>query len=1458
MRSYINSSLRVSAALGLCWAVMLMAPVLARPNIPLPGFILEPNTKVTWETDLDQAVGLSRISLKPIIVFFTLPNSPDCLRLKQFTLENSLLQTPLRKFERVETDLAQRPELAMVFHISQVPTLVIVESDGRIRDSMEGYRTAKEVNAFLTRFIDRYLQSEDLLPVIDELKTGHASGEQWRKALLAMGEPNARRTLQLLAGSLSEKDRSHLAACLGDERLSVRLGALDLLEELNSSPPAFDPWADLNLPEQKSALAAWDLWARSGGAGGTPPTGMTRQDVDRHIRDVIGDDQERARVAMHALYNGGKPVAGWLVDYVKTTPELNENALRRIKEVQYALVIPPSAGIEPLSLAHRILWGNQDVRIRSIRQLADCGFGPSAILVDLLKHPDTLIRETAVDVLFQTAGDRAVPHIKDFLATEKDPDIIFAVLRHLADTKSFDSQTILESYFNHENEDLVIAAIEGVVEISVRSLGSKMVPLLKDKRWRVRVAALDAICKKGGPDSDLVDNFRGKKITVSRQVSDPVVACLDDPDEFVRHTAAATLGELKADHAVGDLKKAYNTYPEMHGIVLNTLIELNADIPDSFVDDLFGPEPDELLSVLSRVDSLDGSGRKLAHRAVDSDNPDVSCSALRIIAKSETRNSSDNAILVKALQSGSNEKRLTVIQEFDMDTDHRDKIQQAINQTEPATKTGNLFSGTSDTDVLVAMAGLLDLPGVSGPVRNDAMITLCGYGHRKAFDNAVAGWNELTSSMKTKVVRSLSYFGAEGIPLFELALNDGNQDIWEAAVNKLSRGEKSLFAPSFCAFLSRPDCRLSPSVMWPEGIQSICRENPADLMPFARNVLADPSAYAKDKVILALTVLTFAKEQINEQGLLPELCKSPDPFIRRSAWIARIALLDTQWTAHVDTLVSDSSHYVRELAPSLLQNARYMGHDLDLYFSDEEWFTGYQGLHIEFGRNDVNSYEDFIKKPSLSEAHINLIKTLSQTDPDPMVRFKSSLCLLTYQIPCNLTDMVSDAGQCPHPKVIAELLARFFSSQEDNLGDSFKVLIPLMTTPDGQDYGSYVVERYLKIWGVTPSEGKASVISFEALPENKSETGVMATFIRRNPRDYMFLDEFPETEIHFFSSPDCLSCGFIEFWMKKSRGSSGESLMIRHNILTREDFILNEVLSQSFRLDEQDHAVAPSVFTSSGYLVGNEITWSAFSDLQSMAGDNLGAGHLFDVTPEKREAALVSATERANRISWTDLIKDGVAKGSHIVVIVMLMLVLNHLTRSGLGGKTLVSGGGFFFAGIAVTVVAIWIFPEQASALESGTVKVRNYLIFIIIAFIFLSIIRHFFKSFPRIRKKKTTPEKIKPPYKPGLKRVMAASAIWGILATLFSFMSVGNEKTATLIFMIKDHIMTVKPVVMIICYGLSFFVTPAAILCAFGLITANSEMKSFFERQKMVTNIILCLIWSYVFFRLVRSHLPF
>lgn len=1439
-------------AIGFRAGLLLLCLVCAGPSsalasIPSPGGMQPLGIPAAWQTDLDETIGHARISLRPILVFFTGPNCLECAQIKRFSLGHQALQPLIREFERVEIDLAKRPELARVFQIAKIPALYVIAPEGRIKGHQAGYATAKALEAFLRQMLAGELSQKEIDRLRTALATGQGSAEQWRKALAAMEDDAVRDRLHALADGLSPADLKILTACLTDPLLAVRLGALDLLESANDTIVGFDPWIDPVSPGQQELLARWRAWASSDARPLDQAAALTQEKFDRSLQDLIGDDPQRSRRAMQVLARGGQRAALLIADYLKTDPKLDANALRRIKEVQYTLCIPSANGLDPQATAHGIVWGNQDVQLRAVRQLADCGTGPAAILVDLLAHEDPLVRETAVEVLFKATGALAVAPVKALLERENDPDISFTALKHLGDINTTDSRKILESYFAHANEDLVIAAIQGAVQSSVGALGDKLLPLLEDPRWRVRVAAIEGIKEKGGNESGLYDRIQGKEQVIPERISRALLKCLDDPDEFVRHTAAVTLGELKVDGAQTPLRAAYAKHPQMHGVIVSVLLALDASLPSAYIEELFGPDPDDLLFVLDRMEAVSGAARELIHRAGQSENPDIACSALRIVAKSEQRNAADNALLLAAIRSGVTEKQLTVIQEFDVDSEVVNSVRETMKKNIPPDKALPFLSGSTTTDVLFAVADLMKDPSASDLVRGDAMVLLCRYGHREAFEKATAAWPDLTSSMRRDVARSLPYYGQDAIALFNLALEDDSTDVWQAALDHLSDNDgRTWFAEPVRHYLSNPASRLTPAMIWPAGLNALCAHNPEALVPFTKTVLAEAHTFQPDRVILALTILAHAQIKEADKGPVLDLTKDPNPLIRRAAWIALASRGEEALTANLDAILADPSKYVREIIPSLLYNNMYDKTELVLYFSDETYFTGYEGLRIDRRPNDDE--HAYGQQKTLRPETIDQINAMIKDDPSPLVRFRCMLCLLSYQIPLDLNAVYETGKLSGEPRIVADLVADFFSTHSHRLGENFSILIPLVQTPDGKSRRAYAVESFLQRRGGKVPPANEAQLALTALADQATPTPAMATFTNAEQPNWQ--DNSPK-ELVLFTTAVCRECFAAEKIIQVFQQLYSGLRVTRHDLLTREGLAHNEVLSRRFGIDEAYQATAPTLFMASGSLAGPEISFFSFEELVRRSDE--GSIPL-SVSTEELKAAEGFIEARRKAYAWHTIAKSGFIQGLSPCLLAALLLLLRYLSRAGQTGPAILRHGARYLAVVAAATFCLWLIPQMEITKGTHLHDVSGALLWLILFCMVVIALRLFLGSLWRLRKKAKEKQKTAKVRKmPGRRYILGVVLLWAAAVSTLDITGMGNAHTITLAYSIKNHIMPIASGLILITFCVACMLPSAGILWFFSRFAEHPKVASFIAGHRLMLNMALSAIWFWLAFKHIQ-----
>ncbi len=1450
--------------IGLLLTVTAIAyPASARGSssayMPVSGY----RTLAVWETDLEVAVGRSQVSMKPILLFFTGPNCPVCDHVKRFSLNGDALQPLLRRFECVEINIGKQPEMVMLARVRSIPSFLVVEPRGRIKGQFDGDITAKELGRALILILTGDATVNDTALLIEQLKTGGASSSDWRKALISMQDGDARKAILSIAEKLSPSDRKALVSCLADDQLAVRLGALELLEELNNTITGLDPWTDPQADDQQAALKQWQDWNAFGAAATSPATTLSRETFERYMQDLIGDAKDgdtsdgdalkRSRYALRILANGGESAASWIVDYMEAHPRLDENALRRVKEVQYALVIPTTAGRDPLTVAHRLIWGSQDVQIRTIRQLTDSGMAVAPVMVDLLAYPEPVVREAAVETLFATAGSYAVEPVREHLLHESDPDIIFTILRHLGDTETQQSQEILESFFSHENEDLAIVAIEGAVKLSIRSLAEKLIPLLEDPRWRVKVAVLQALKKKGGREADIINRLRGKEISVASNVPDAIFKCLDDSDAFVRHTAAVVLGEMKISNAGAPLKKAYRNHDDMHGVIVSVLFELGLSVPGSYIDDLFGPDPNDLLFVLDSLENIDSSSRSLIRRAAKSENPDIACTALRIVARAEGRNAMDNALLANALHSGSTEKQLTVIQDFDVSSNAKKSLREEMKKSLLPVSEKALVSKATNDDILYVVAALMTDATVPDLVRNEAMVLLCDYGYPTAFKRAEEQWSALTPSKRTQVADTFWSFGKAAIPLFVKALADTNAKVWQKTVAQLGKREGVVFADPLSKYLLNPASRLRPAMIWPFGLVALCSENPKKLLPFAKQVLTASPTHSSDLAILALSVYTNAGTPEKDKGKLLELTKNEDPFVRRAAWIALTGHAENELLANVEPIKADVSKYVREIIPTLLKNTAYEK-ALDLYFSEDECFSGYESLKIRV--SDSDSYKS---RKKLNDDAVQLLEGMIKDDRDPMIRFRCMLTLLSHHIPLDLNTVAAAGRANANHHSAARLTADLFSQQSMYFGKIFSILLPLLETPDGQKYGEYESKKFRARWGLMtqqPEHVMMKGVTFKSVAKYAPvQQKAMAVFVEPFGYDMDIGEMSGPAELVFFTTSGCRYCSDVERFIKYLQYKYTGLHVTRIDIHTSYGMRQNEVLSRKFNVDPVQRAAAPSIFMSNGYLIDKEITYGPLDTLIKRSVSGIDGVDVLSASEDELKAASASIHEYGRSYAWYSVAGAGYADGKNYCLLVTLFLLLLHLFSSQQKGWAVARFGAIYLAALTGTTLLLWLGLRGMISKIDHLDQIGGLLNWLMVVSMLFLTLRYFFGTFGSLRKKKKKKalKRGKKIRMPRYQRILVVCVLWGVVVAILNLASIGNPYTQTIMYMIKSQALQIQPFAMLIVYSIVLMLPSAVILLTCSAATGNEQFQSFATRHPALIKFLLSILWFALFAKFVQ-----
>jgi HEAT repeat protein/cytochrome c biogenesis protein CcdA/thiol-disulfide isomerase/thioredoxin len=617
---------------------------------PRAGGAADALPAVTWTENLNGALTRAQNELKPVLVVFASPSCPWCSRFKAETLADQKVLAALAGFVCVGIDTLRDNETAQSFQVRGVPAVMILSGDGRPQWGTEGFM---DPTAFLA-FLDVYRQGgggRETMPLaldgwLKALQGKSVLAGQWPEMMSGLGIKACRTPLHQALLAYVPCPRSAWVELLAHPQLAVRLGAFELLEELAGSGHGYDPWFEAEA--NREALANWRKWAEAG----TNETeqvyaSLTEEQINGYIRDLASRDRERCARAVRMLERAGESVIPALESWAVADPASGGEALRQVKEIRYFLMLPESLGTERARLAHRLVFGNQDERLRSLAAASAAGERSLPVLADFLADTDPFIREAAVDGLISAGRNLACPYLSELLKHEKDEDVIHAVVRGAGRLKGPKAVELAGPFLSHANEDLVVAALASLSQTKSKTAAKAVAACLQNRQWRVRAAALEALGKLGAKSAD-----------------EAIIVCLDDPDAFVRRTAVLTLAGLSEKKAVKRLSEIFLKDDPLKGPIVAALRTMDVPIPATFGPALEGKDPDVLLPVLDGLGNGGDESWRLALPFVGNANGDVACAAIRIVARGGGRVGEARAALAKVLREGVKERVLAVFESY--------------------------------------------------------------------------------------------------------------------------------------------------------------------------------------------------------------------------------------------------------------------------------------------------------------------------------------------------------------------------------------------------------------------------------------------------------------------------------------------------------------------------------------------------------------------------------------------------------------------------------------------------------------------------------------------------------------------------------------------------------------------------------------------------------------------------
>jgi HEAT repeat protein/cytochrome c biogenesis protein CcdA len=1115
---------------------------------------------------------------------------------------------------------------------------------------------------------------------------------------------------------------AELVGLLKHNSLAVRLGALELLEEQAGGDFAFNPWNAPEMAENSGPLARWAEWATkdSGKKNASTNTSLLGDDQRRgYLRDLLGQDDDKASRARYMLEADGLRSVTFLEDFLTATPALPAGGRARVRQAQYQIVLAPRLGPGASETARNLAFGSRDQLLAALAAAKAASPMCLPILRDFINHADPLVRETAIDSILTTGGIDALPLVAPVLEKEPDVNVIHGALRRLKDVPGEASAKLAASFLTHTDEDLLVSAIQTCLKLAGGAEGSRgskttgvgknvepaIIAALSDPRWRVRVAALEFVA--------------GRKVS---KASDTVLKLLDDPDEFVRFASIKTAAALGLKSALPKLKAVFMANEAMAGPVLEGYAALDSKPDAEMLDKLVKASPEARIAAVRTAESNKDMTELVIRFASDPDS-DVACSALRFLSADADR-VQDNIIaslLVQALRSNLPEKRAAVldrialpasktmiptVMEFLGNSLERpekttldplyDGFLKPLETSAPNNSAAPVVRIPAAQAALVAELVKIAGDGSAPDLQFSAALALARVGQADGLKTLVRLLPTLSTARKAAIAEDLGEPSSrEALPLLKALLSEPIDEIRTAAANcALSNDKAPAFTQLVLDELSRPDTLLKPYEVYNYSFESISRSQtcgPA-LRSWAVKTLQDSKSAPSPKILACIAL--GGQTPATAVPLLVDLVKaSPNAWVRRAAARTLGCARPAEWKALVEAVSQDPSPFVRETVPSIA-NRKY-----------KSWTHYFDDAHSE--RDNYYYYESSSRPTAKSDPVIlaALERLAAPSEISPIVRFGALFALMAQSKPVDVNAMVQLLGQQPEVERAPYQIAEWFENSANQAGPGLR---PLFSAIDTSKISADKLPLLVKRMNPEGTGAKAPV-SFAALGSQAAD--VTATQqVAAAPEAPVKINR-KSLPVIFFFKPGCRECAHTREMLATLKKDHPTLVVEEHNILEADAVVLNQALCGRFQVPSLKHNIAPSLFTQSGYLVRDDILPPALAALLGKTADTDQDDAWKAVEQPQIEAAKEQVTQRYQALTLPVVIGAGLLDGVNPCAFATIIFFLSYLQIARRSKQEMLLTGAAFILGVFLAYLSAGLLLYQVlAALHQRFAGIQSWL----------------------------------------------------------------------------------------------------------------------------------------------------
>ncbi|OGV57478.1 MAG: hypothetical protein A2X45_18125 [Lentisphaerae bacterium GWF2_50_93] len=1490
----------------LCPAVSFVSMAVPRPAADpvagkLPGAVpdMAPEEKIFWHEDMDTAFALAIAEHKPVLVLFSSPDCSWCTKLKSEVLADKEVRTFLQHYRLVDIDILKNEEKAEKYMVRGVPTLLVFSSDGQIIEGVSGYINAGTLAEMLKKSLNpEFLKKIDAsyIDILDKLAANRLPPELWPDVMISLGSRDKRKELHDRIMLLSPFPKKEIAGLLDSGSLAVRLGAIDILEEVAGGTFGFDPWLPAKAQGNDGAREKWRNWSEDENTHIKMHNALAPDQISSYIRDLISDDREVSSRALRMLENGGRDVYACLSDFIRKNPGLAEGKKNKIRVAQYSLIIPAACSAEPAALASGLVFGTVDVKLKNISRLQYGGGKVIAILKDFLSDSDSMIREAVVDALAVAGGKSAVQIYADFLPGEKDVNVVYAVLRNLGNIRTLKSVDILSAYLANQNEDIVIAALGSIAKIKSKKPETEIAKCLEDPRWRVRVAALDAVSGLG---------LKG--------LEEKVAALIDDKDEFVRISAIKALTSLASKKAAKKLEDAFLKDDQLKGPVAAAFCRMDLPFPESFAKALQNKNPDTIISVLQSMEDCKETEIAFADKFTENPNKDIAFTAARLLAVKGVKYKICRVRLSKLLKTGSPEMVSMILENISfgraysstsdddfsgfaldeensevtegkpdsmlkdiMDAFAVDKIPK--NDADAAGKSDNpadprekpvtvndmmdAFGVVPATRVDTVEQSSTESPGdlsevsmnsfyqtvelcmengTSAEIRFRAAVLLAGQGRKNALTVLLNLLPTCSASQRIDIAECLENSTAkdESLMILRELVKDGSENVRHAAVGTLISGKPaSGHIDVIFTELMRKDSPLKPhDVLKKSSLSGFNKRNSGK---WILKILGSSDCDAPLQT-LALIILQKCWTSGDEK-LLGKFMESEIPWQRRAAYYTLGKCSISEFKKHGPEVIADSSEHVRIVFPTVfMKNPSNW-----IMYIDENRFAPSYDWYSSSSRN----------KPALPPDIKNDIMKLT-LDPSANVRLEAFFCLLSGRESFDIKKFIETVDSLPERESVQNRISEFLNENYKQLGQNFKFLVPYLER--SRRMNDQQKDKIYKHFNVNPS----------SLPDDEpaiagsdgTQKAVQATFIPVKDDETQPLVPC-ELKLVYFTNPGCQDCARVDKMLRDVAAVFPSLSIDTRNIRKQEAMRFNEALCEQFGVAPENRLVSPAIFCGAGYLIKKDIVFERVCGLISRS-ETVPLGEWYQIPSDDLEKAGESIRKRFSIMSLGIVSVAGLLDGVNPCAFATIIFLLSYLQLTKRSSSQIAQVGiafilGVFIAYFCLGLGLVEIVTRLASLRSLG--KILNWGLAAFSLVIMVLSIRDGVLCLKGNLKDISLqlPDFLKTGIHAVIRKgarhshFVIAAFIVGIVISFLELACTGQVYAPTIMYMVQESGMTGKALAFMIIYNLAFILPLVIIFIMSYLGMKSSSLAVFMGKHAAAVKFCTALLFLIIFLAFV------